>query len=132
MSLQSLLLVGVGGFFGSACRFALSGHMLRPWSATFPFGTLAVNVLGSLAMGYVLAYLALRPGLSDSFRPLVVVGFLGGFTTFSAFSAETLGLLQSGHLLRAGLNVGLSVALCLIAAALGFGAATWLHQTKGV
>ena len=63
---------------------------------------------------------------------LVVVGFLGGFTTFSAFSAETLGLLQSGHLLRAGLNVGLSVALCLIAAALGFGAATWLHQTKGV
>lgn len=83
-------------------------------------------------MGYALAYLALRPGLPDSFRPLVVVGFLGGFTTFSAFSAETLGLLQTGHLVRAGLNAGLSVVLCLVAAALGFGAATWLHQAKGV
>lgn len=132
MSLQNLILVGTGGFLGSVCRYVLSGHVLRPWSTTFPVGTLAVNILGSLAMGYALAYLATRSGQFESFRALVVIGFLGGFTTFSAFSAETLGLLQAGHLLRAGLNAGLSVILCLLAVAAGFGAASWLHQSKGL
>lgn len=132
MSITQLLLVGTGGFFGSACRFALSGHLLRSWSASFPVGTLVVNVAGSLIMGYVLAYLATRTTQFDALRSLVVVGFLGGFTTFSAFSAETLSLMQSGQFMRASLNAGLSVVLCLVAVAAGFAAASWIHETKAI
>ena len=130
MSLTQVLLVGAGGFFGSICRFGISGWILKPWSLTFPLGTLAVNVLGSLAIGYVFGLLESRPLSGESLRAFVVVGFLGGFTTFSAFSLETLGLLQDGHFLRAALNAGLSVVLCLAAVATGFGAAHLLHAIR--
>ena len=132
MSLNHLLLVGAGGFLGSICRYSLSGWLLKPWSLTFPLGTLAVNVLGSLMIGYVFGFIESRPITGETLRGLVVVGFLGGFTTFSAFSLETFGLLQDGQWAKAGLNAGLSVILCLLAVALGFGLAHWIHQAKAI
>ena len=110
-----LLLVFAGGGLGAAGRFlvttALSGKL-----GNFPLGTLAANVLGSLLMGLVVGLLA---GRAESVRLFVAVGFLGGFTTFSSFSAETLALIQNGQLFAAAANVIVSVVAGLIACAGG-------------
>lgn len=113
--MTKLLLVFVGGGLGAVSRFlvttALAGKL-----GNFPLGTLAANVLGSLLMGLVIGILA---GRADSVRLFVAVGFLGGFTTFSSFSAETLALIQNGQIFSASANVVVSVAAGLIACAVG-------------
>jgi len=122
-----LLLVGVGGFVGSAARYALGGlvHRLLP-PGTFPFGTLAVNVLGCLAIGFLGGLMEVRQLLGPSERLLLMIGVLGGFTTFSTFALETLGLLHGAELAKASLNVGASVVLSLVAVWLGYTAAQTL------
>ena len=113
--MTKLLLVFVGGGLGAVSRFlvttALAGKL-----GNFPLGTLAANVLGSLLMGLVIGILA---GRADSVRLFVAVGFLGGFTTFSSFSAETLALIQNGQIFSASANVVVSVAAGLAACAVG-------------
>lgn len=119
--LGQLALVGAGGFFGAAARFALSGlaHRLAPLS-TFPYGTLAVNVLGSLVIGFLGGLMELRGVLGQTQRLIFLVGFLGSFTTFSTFSWETLGLLHSSELGRAGANVAAHFFLGLAAVWIGY------------
>ena len=112
---MSVFLVGLGGALGSVLRYWIGLAMNTPG---FPWGTLGVNILGSGVIG-VLAGL----GISGNFRLFLVTGMLGGFTTFSAFSLQTLELVQRGDWTGAALNVGLSVALCLAAVFLGFKAA---------
>lgn len=115
-----ILLVGVGGFCGSVARYLAGGYAQQlSGSAAFPFGTLTVNVVGCFIIG-VLSELAESHGvLSAESRALLIVGVLGGFTTFSSFGNETLNLMRDGQTLFAFANVGGNVILGLAAVWLG-------------
>ena len=118
--MRGLLLAGLGGFIGSAARYTVGLALLRPTiTLTFPLAVLVVNVVGSLAIGYLLGNAAARDWLQGDARTFVVIGILGGFTTFSSFSADTLQLWREAGSGRAGLNVLLNLALCLSAVWLG-------------
>lgn len=109
------LYVAAGGAAGSVLRYWCSGVVARAFGETFPFGTLTVNVAGSLLIGLV-AVLVGPDGrllIAPEIRQLILIGLFGGFTTFSSFSLQTLALIQDGEWLYAGLNVLLSVVLCL-------------------
>ncbi|HEX8310043.1 MAG TPA: fluoride efflux transporter CrcB [Chthoniobacteraceae bacterium] len=123
ISWKSYLFVMLGGAIGSALRLWMGSHVTALAGAAFPIGTLVVNVLGCLAIGAYAAW-AEVPGAAAGtplVQQFVVVGLLGGFTTFSSFSLQTWELLRAGEATRAGVNVLLSVALCL--------GATWLGYT---
>jgi CrcB protein len=112
-------LVALGGALGSVTRFAL-GSLVQERAGTFPLGTLVVNVTGSLLMAGLMEYALATPAISRDMRALLTTGFCGGYTTFSAFSYESLRLAQEGDYRRAGLYVLLSVAGSLAAAFAGF------------
>ena len=111
--MRELFWVGVGGFFGAVARYLVS-VWARGWAEHFPVGTLAANVLGSFALGFFASVFS-----GDAFRLTVLVGFLGSFTTFSAFSYESVLLWQSGRWSAFLLNAALNVFVCLAAAAFG-------------
>lgn len=122
--------VALGGAAGSVARYACALAAARWLGAGFPWGTLFVNVTGSFAIG-LLAALAAPDGralLGTDARALLLVGVLGGFTTFSSFSLETLTLARTGAVGAAVLNVAGSVALCLAGVWLGFVAAGALNR----
>jgi len=112
---MKLLLVFIGGGLGAVSRFLLT-TALAGKLGNFPLGTLVANFFGSLLMGLVVGFLA---GRFESVRLFVAVGFLGGFTTFSSFSAETLALIQNGQIFSAAVNVIVSVVAGLAACAVG-------------
>ena len=121
-------LVAAGGALGTMARYFVSSAAL-PLSKHLPWGTLIVNVLGSFAIGFF-GTLTLANGRfpwPEPWRMFVMVGFCGGFTTFSSFSLQTLDLLRGGAAGRACLNIGLSLALCLGAVALGHALASHLN-----
>jgi CrcB protein len=122
--LQQIFLVGIGGFVGSALRFAVGGwaQRLAPMGG-FPVGTLVVNVLGCLLLGFLGGLAEYRQAFDPAQRALLMIGVLGGFTTFSTFAFETLGLSLDGAPLRAMANVVLQVVLGIAAAAAGYVAA---------
>lgn len=109
------LMVAAGGAIGSMARYWLSGAIAARLGARFPYGTLVVNVTGSFVIGYFLTITTERLALHPAYRLLIAVGFLGGYTTFSAFEYETLRLLEAGGLRLALANVVLSVTLGLTA-----------------
>ncbi len=113
------LAVAAGGAVGALLRFWMSTAVYALVGRGFPYGTLAVNVLGSLLMGLFTVILLERLAGGAEWRAIILIGVLGAFTTFSTFSVETLSLIEEGAHLKALLNVVLSVALCLFAAALG-------------
>ncbi|OOE88813.1 fluoride efflux transporter CrcB [Salinivibrio sharmensis] len=115
----SILWVGLGGALGASSRFLVSEWSITVFGRGFPYGTLIVNVLGSLAMGVFLAAMSQELIAPAPWRQLFAIGFLGAFTTFSTFSVDTLMLFQHGETVKALLNVGLNLALCLGAAAMG-------------
>ena len=115
-------LVGVGGFFGAAGRFLLSGW-IGAHTGNFPYGTLTVNLIGSLAIGFLAAALTDRVLAGAAVRLLVMAGFLGAFTTFSAFSYESAQLWHTGRWPALLANIGLSVGGCLLATTAGMVAA---------
>jgi len=113
--------VCLGGAIGSAARFWISGLVAQRIGQTFPYGTLAVNVTGSLIIG-ILAAMSVPEGrwiLSPSAREFLMIGVCGSYTTFSSFSLQTLALAQEGEWFRAGANSIASFALCLVAVWLG-------------
>jgi CrcB protein len=125
---MKLATVAVGGALGASLRYVAAGLTHAFLGKGFPYGTMMVNVLGSLIIGYMLVLL---PDSEDSIpylRLLLITGVLGGFTTYSAFSIETLQLIQDGHLSKAGLNVVLTLLLCFLAVWGGFLLGRGVHQ----
>ncbi len=119
--IRELLTVGAGGAAGSAVRYLLSSYLTAASPLCgFPAGTFAVNALGSLLIGLITG----AAGHSAWLMRLLAIGFCGGFTTFSAFSADTVRLLRDGHYGWAALYVGSSIAVCTAFAALGM----WLGE----
>jgi CrcB protein len=116
-----LVLVGLGGFIGSASRYALAGwsHRLLP-ATVFPLGTLAVNVVGCFAIGALGGLMEIRQVVGPGARLFIMIGILGGFTTYSTFAYETLGLLHAAAIGKSILNICLHVALGLAAAWAGY------------
>jgi CrcB protein len=126
---KTYLAVMAGGAIGTGLRMWLSALLAAKFGETFPIGTLAVNVIGSFIISFF-AQLAGPDGpflVSTLTRQVVMIGVLGGFTTFSSFSFQTLTLLHDGQWARASANITLSVALCLFAVWLGHVTAQALH-----
>ena len=107
--------IALGGALGAVCRYWVSLSLLPVSSYKFPFATLSVNVAGSLLMGVLYVLIVEKGGLPDQARHILMVGFLGAFTTFSTFSLDAISLWQNGGQLMALIYVFATVALCLIA-----------------
>jgi protein CrcB len=118
------LLVGVGGALGSVARYWMTLAVGRLTGGTFPWHTVAINVIGSGVIGAVAAtaLAETRAALSPELRVFLMTGVCGGFTTFSAFSLQTMELLRQGRGAEGLANVLLSVVLCVLATALGYAA----------
>jgi len=119
MNELSILAIAVGGGLGSVARFITAKEMGRLMGDFLPYGTLAVNVLGSFALGWLATFFLDRPDISNALRLGLTVGFLGAFTTFSTFSYESLELFLGGDFWRATLNITANATVCLVMCYLG-------------
>lgn len=117
--MDKLILIALGGAFGAVLRYGISGWVQRWTDSSFPYGTLVVNVIGCFAIGLCGALIA-GPYLSEKIRPLILIGVLGSFTTFSTFGYETFEMINDGQFGRAGLNVLLSNVAGLAAVWIGY------------
>jgi CrcB protein len=118
--MDKVLLVAAGGAAGSVARYLLGMQTLRMFGPGWPYGTFAANLIGGLLMGVLVGWLALRGGADqERLRVLLGVGVLGGFTTFSSFSLETARMIETRDYGQAGLYVGASVVLAILALFLG-------------
>lgn len=119
--MKTLLLIACGGAVGAVLRYGASLGVYSLMGRGFPWGTLFVNVSGSLLMGVLSILLLERFDIGPEWRAAILVGLLGSFTTFSTFSIETLNLLEQGDIMRAFANIAFSVIVCLLAVWLGVG-----------
>ncbi|MGC1353355.1 MAG: fluoride efflux transporter CrcB [Xanthobacteraceae bacterium] len=124
--------VALGGALGTTARYWLSGVVARSVGETFPWGTMVINISGSFVIGFfgVLTGPDGRWFVGSNARQFVMIGICGGYTTFSSFSLQTLNLANDGEWVRAGANIGLSVALCLIAVWVGVVLASLINAMK--
>jgi CrcB protein len=113
------LVVGCGGFIGAASRYLLSLLINRYNTSTFPVSTLIINILGSFLIGLLVEILAVQNQNNKKLLLFLTTGILGGFTTFSTFSLETINLYQDGNAFLAILNITLSIVFCLVGVVLG-------------
>ena len=116
---MKILYLGLFGGMGCIARYLVSGWVYNLAGKTLPYGTLAVNVIGSLLLGLTMEGSLRSTLLSPELRFGLTVGFLGGFTTFSTFSYETVRLIEEGSMLAAGANVLLNATVCVVAALVG-------------
>ena len=128
------LWIAAGSALGGMARFWCSGGIARAFGETFPWGTLIVNVSGSLLIGIIAALTGPdgRIFLSSTTRLALMAGFCGGYTTFSSFSLQTLSLVQDGEWWLAGANIALSVVACLVAVWVGYAFATSINSLKWI
>ncbi len=124
--IKNILLVGFGGFIGSVARYLVSKLNISIDFYSIPIGTLTVNVLGSLIIGFLAGIATKSPILTADLRLLLMVGLCGGFTTFSSFTNENLTLLHNGQLLQVFLYTALSVVLGFGAVFLGYSSSNLL------
>jgi CrcB protein len=113
--LQQLLFLVIAGMFGTLSRYGLGSLMQRVAGTDFPFGTLLINLLGCLAIGYVMQLALTTNLIPPNTRIIITVGFIGSFTTFSTFSYETMKLFQDGATGAAMTNIAANVGLGLLA-----------------
>jgi len=121
--MNQLLVIAAGGAFGSVMRFLMSSWVYSALGRGFPYGTLAVNIIGCLLMGFLTVLLVERMSLGPEWRAAILIGVLGGFTTFSSFSIETWNLIEAGAHAKAIANMVLSVVVCV--------GATWIGVVAG-
>jgi CrcB protein len=121
--MKQLLAIAAGGAAGSLLRFWMSNWVHLVAGRSFPYGTLAVNVLGCLIMGFLFVLFIERLSDNPVLRAGILIGVLGGFTTFSSFSIETLNLIEQGSWSKAVANMGASLVLCV--------GATWIGAMLG-
>jgi len=114
-AMSKYLFIGLGGCLGSVCRYGLAGYVYRVAGDRFPYGTLAVNVLGCFTIGLLMMLFEERWLVQPNVRLFLTVGILGGFTTFSTFSYETIEIFRGGNTVPGLLNVFGSMTLCLCA-----------------
>ena len=117
---KSALVIFVGGGFGAVCRWIVGLLATSGWGVQCPYGTLTVNLIGCLVLGVVMALCSLHIIESISLRQFLVVGFLGGLTTFGTLSFETLNLLQSGDLFRGCVNIVANLFMGILLTYIGF------------
>ena len=113
--MKTILFIACGGAIGAVLRYGASLSVYSLLGRGFPYGTLFVNVTGSLLMGVLSIVMLERFNIGPEWRAAILVGLLGSFTTFSTFSLETLNLLEQGDVTRAMANIAFSVIVCLIA-----------------
>ena len=111
--------IALGSALGGAARYSLGGLVQRWAPGEFPLGTLAVNVVGSLVMGFLVRYALETPAISAEARAFLTIGVCGGFTTFSTFSYESAAMLERGEWSRLALYVGLSILLTVACVVIG-------------
>ncbi len=117
--MTNLLLVAAGGAIGASLRYLSGIAALRIMGAGFPWGTLFVNVFGSLIMGVFIAWMVKKTGVSTDIRLFVATGVLGGFTTFSAFSLDVANMVERGAMTSAFAYIAASVIISLVAVFIG-------------
>jgi len=115
----NVLLIALGGAIGAVSRYSMVMFVHRWLGVNFPYGTLVVNVLGSLAIGLISEILLQRIWDDGHWRAFLIIGGLGAFTTFSSFSMDTLSLMENGQMGLASMNILLNVLLCLAAVYMG-------------
>lgn len=118
--MNKFLMVAFGGAVGSVARFGLGSYVGARLGARFPYGTFIINVTASFLIGFLLTVLAEKSDWNPSWRYLLSIGFLGGYSTFSTFEYETFRAFQDGEVVIAGLNVVLSVVVGFIGVWLGY------------
>jgi CrcB protein len=124
--LRAYLWVALGAVVGACLRFGLSRLVAKLISADFPYGTLIINVTGSLVLGFFMIWTTERVLADLRWRWFVAVGFCGGYTTFSSFAFESMALFEEGRYLLFAVNILLSNILCLGSTLLGMAAARWV------
>jgi len=117
--MKNYLLVGIAGLIGGIARYWMQGFVSEWTRSDFPYGTLAVNILGCFLIGFFFALAEERALISAEWRIFLTTGFCGGFTTFSTFSFETVSMIRQGEILFAGLYVGMSVLIGFFATYVG-------------
>jgi CrcB protein len=132
--MASYIWIAIGSALGGVARYWCSGMAARLVGETFPWGTFAVNVIGSFIIGFFASLTGPdgRVYVGTIGRQFVMVGICGGYTTFSSFSLQTLNLMNDGEWLRAGANIGLSVVCCLVAVWVGHLAAMSMNSMKWI
>ena len=114
--MKYLLFIALGGASGAVARYVVANWIHQLWEGHVPVGTLLVNVLGSFGIGIVFVLVVEKELLHPDWRGVLMIGFLGAFTTFSTFSLETISLLEAGHIFQALGYMLASVSLCVLAA----------------
>jgi len=120
------LWIALGAIVGASARYFLSGYVARTFSSTFPYGTLIINVTGSLLLGFFLVLTEERVLVDPRWRLLVAIGFCGSYTTFSSYAFESFAFMEQGQWLALTANVVVNNALCLAFVIAGAAAARWL------
>ena len=123
---MAYLWIALGAVVGASARYFLSGHIARTFASSFPYGTLIINITGSLVLGFFLVLASERMLLDVRWRWLIAIGFCGSYTTFSSYAFETFALVEQGQWLMVAWNVVASNVLCLVSVLLGAALARWL------
>ncbi|HWM78623.1 MAG TPA: fluoride efflux transporter CrcB, partial [Methylomirabilota bacterium] len=126
-----LLLICLGGAVGTGARYLIGGLAARWLGSEFPYGTLFINVLGSFLIGFVQQVGLTTLAIPETTRLVLTIGVMGGFTTYSSFSYETISLIENGSWLGAAANVVLTTGLCLVVCVLGLGLGRVVVGWKG-
>jgi CrcB protein len=113
------LWIALGAVVGASARYFLGGFIAKLFSSGFPYGTLVINITGSLLLGFFLVWTSERVLIDAQWRLLIAIGFCGSYTTFSSYTFETFALVEQGQWLLMGLNVIASNLLCLVSVLVG-------------
>ena len=123
---MAYLWIALGAVVGASARYFLSGYIAKLFSSSFPYGTLMINITGSVLLGFFLVWTSERVLIDSRWRLLIAIGFCGSYTTFSSYAFETFALFEQGQWLLAGSNVIASNLLCLVSVLTGAALARWL------